>query len=120
MKKALITVPIIVILIAAVCTSFLLMNKKPVTSHINAAQKIAAYSKPAVVRIVNYAVIKWTFKNSYDYEVVDYLNKMQNQSIVGGSGSGATINSNGYIVTNAHVVEISKMQDQEIADMAFD
>lgn len=119
-KKMLFTMPIIAVLIICMVTSVLFMRKKPDSSHINKAQKIAEYTKPAVVRILNYAVVTWTFRNYNDYEVVNYFRNIQNRSIVGGSGSGAIINSNGYVVTNAHVVEVSKLSNQEIADLAFD
>lgn len=48
-----------------------------------------------------------------------FFKKLQNRVVIGGSGSGAIINSSGYAVTNAHVVELSKLDDQKVADIAF-
>lgn len=84
--------PISILLIAVIIASFVLMNIKPDTAKISRAQKISEYSKPAVVRIVEYAVIDWKF---YDFwsdigvEVDTLLAEMNYQTYIGGSGSGA-------------------------------
>ncbi|MGC4378452.1 trypsin-like peptidase domain-containing protein [Fictibacillus sp. Mic-4] len=119
-KRAFITIPICILLSCAICFSVYLINIKPDTSHISTAQKVAEYAKPAVVKIVNYAVVKWQFTNPADYEVADYLNKMNNETVVGGSGSGFMISEDGHIITNAHVVETNKMDETEIVQEAFD
>ncbi|MEH7307579.1 S1C family serine protease [Neobacillus drentensis] len=119
-KRALITIPISLLLIAVMVASIFLINLKPAAGKIAQAQKLAEYSKPAVVRIIDYAVVQWQFNNPYDPEVIAILEKLDNQSVVGGSGSGAIISSNGYIVTNAHVVEATQQEDEEIANAAFE
>ncbi len=118
-KRALITIPIILLLVAVIVTSFFLINIKPSTGKLSNAQKLAEYTKPAVVRILDYAVVGWQF-NDYNPDVEAVFNQLGYQTVIGGSGSGAVISSNGYVVTNAHVVEVGKMEDEEVANAAFD
>jgi serine protease Do len=69
-------------------------------------QRLALYAKPAVVRIWDGYVGEIYWNNRKGFEKTYQVS-------YGGSGSGAFVDPNGYIVTNAHVVELTRMGEEE-------
>ncbi len=65
----------------------------------NTTNQLHMLSKPAVVRILSGYAGRWNVKGR------------QFDTLEVGSGSGFIINSNGYIVTNAHVIDSTKAGD---------
>ena len=83
-----------------------------VVSAVTDGERLAMYSKPAVVRIVDGAAGVIVFSPP------GYQPQTYNVSAVA-LGSGFFISSNGYIATNAHVVSITKEGEQKAKQMLF-
>jgi hypothetical protein len=71
------------------------------TSEWTQEEKLAIINKPAIVRIWSDYYTNWTIGN---YQIPTYY---------GGVGSGAFINPDGHIVTNAHVVDMYMHSEQQ-------
>ena len=77
---------------------------------VSEAQKLAMRTKPSVVRIYD----------GYEGELVWMKSGKVYQVAAYGFGSGSVINPNGYILTNAHVVEAAKAGEEKGKEMLFE
>ena len=83
-----------------------------IVSAVNDGERLAMYSKPAVVRIVDGA------QGVIVFSPPGYQPQTYNVQAIA-LGSGFFISSNGYIATNAHVVSITKEGEQKAKEMLF-
>lgn len=89
-----------------------LLPSQRVVHAVSDGERLAMYSKPAVVRIFDGAIGKIWFQppgyqgQSYDVSAISL-------------GSGFFISSNGYIATNAHVVSMTKDGEEKAKQALF-
>ena len=83
-----------------------------IVSAVTDGERLAMYSKPAVVRIVDGA------QGVIVFSPPGYQPQTYNVQAIA-LGSGFFISSNGYIATNAHVVSITKEGEQKAKEMLF-
>ncbi|MEW6129248.1 MAG: trypsin-like peptidase domain-containing protein [Acidobacteriota bacterium] len=89
--------------------SILTFTKVEAQNQVTNEQRLAMYSKPAVVRILDGYI---------GYFYWPPTNKTYTVPLVG-SGSGSFIDPNGYIATNAHVVDMTKQGDDKAKEALF-
>ncbi|HJQ69106.1 MAG TPA: trypsin-like peptidase domain-containing protein [Blastocatellia bacterium] len=77
---------------------------------VSEAQKLAMRTKPSIVRIYD----------GYEGQIVWLKSGKVYNVAAGGFGSGSFINPNGYILTNAHVVESAKAGEEKGKEMLFE
>jgi S1-C subfamily serine protease len=82
---------------------------KAQTQKVSDGQKLAMYSKPSVVRILDGFVGTAYWPNNGKLYQVSYI----------GSGSGAFIDPSGYIATNAHVTDLTHQGEDKGKDLLF-
>ena len=92
--------------------TFLPFQRNSVVTADSAGERLAMYSKPAVVRIVDGAV------GQIFFQPPGYSGQSYNVSAIA-LGSGFFISSNGYIATNAHVVSITHDGEEKAKQALF-
>ncbi|MGA9767615.1 MAG: S1C family serine protease, partial [Blastocatellia bacterium] len=100
---------ILITLTLILTAAFLFPDIKASAEKVSDGQRLAMYAKPSVVRILDgYAGTAFWPGNSKLYEV-SYV----------GSGSGSFIDPNGYIVTNAHVTDLTHQGEDKGKQLLF-
>jgi S1-C subfamily serine protease/pSer/pThr/pTyr-binding forkhead associated (FHA) protein len=97
------------ILFTFIFTLCVLPFLKASAQQVSDGQKLALYTKPSVVRIVDGYVGTAYWPNN---------NKLYQLSYIG-SGSGAFIDPNGYIATNAHVTDLTHQGEDKGKNLLF-
>ncbi len=82
---------------------------------VDPASRVTEFTKPAVVRVASFNAADYSF----DSQMAPIIGSNKWTIYDGGTGSGSIIAENGYIVTNAHVVEASHLSRTE-ATQALD
>jgi S1-C subfamily serine protease len=91
---------------------FIPFQRNSVVSADSAGERLAMYSKPAVVRIVDGAM------GQIFFQPPGYTGQSYNVSAIS-LGSGFFISSNGYIATNAHVVSTTHDGEEKAKQALF-
>lgn len=119
LNKKVIGILLILLLATIVTTSIVFTNQKPNYSNIPIGQRVSEYAKPSVVRVVSGVILQWEYVSPsngiylVDTEVQNFLKNRNYTTYRASWGSGAIINSTGYIVTNAHVVELNHEKEKD-------
>ncbi|HEX5735935.1 MAG TPA: trypsin-like peptidase domain-containing protein [Blastocatellia bacterium] len=98
------------ILVAVIVTTIYFATGPAALAQVSEAQKLAMRTKPSVLRIYD----------GYEGELVWLKSGKVYQVAAYGFGSGSFINPNGYILTNAHVVEAAKAGEEKGKEMLFE
>jgi len=93
-------------------SAFIPFQRNSVVSADSAGERLAMYSKPAVVRIVDGAM------GQIFFQPPGYTGQSYNVSAIS-LGSGFFISSNGYIATNAHVVSSTHDGEEKAKQALF-